>query len=94
MGSLASRPKAPETPSVQYVYVPSLPAASSVTASASPGTLAPAPSAVPDDDDIKADARASNLLERRRGRLSTVLTSFRGLLGDGLSGARKTLLGE
>ncbi len=85
MGSLASRPKTPAVQPVQYVYVPT---ASSYT----PTT--PAPSTAPTDDDVQAGARNQNLLERRRGRLGTVLTSFRGLLNDGVSGARKTLLGE
>lgn len=85
MGSLASRPKTPAVQPVQYVYVPT---ASSYT----PTT--PTTPTTPADDDVQANARNQNLLERRRGRLGTVLTSFRGLLNDGASGARKTLLGE
>lgn len=87
MGSLASRPKAPAVAPVQYVYMP---AASSSPAAAPTPVSAP----VPSDDDAQAAARSQNLLERRRGRLGTVLTSFRGLLNDGVSGVRKTLLGE
>ena len=87
MGSLASRPKTPAVQPVQYVYVPTASSYSSTTANT------PTP-ATPSDDDVQANARNQNLLERRRGRLGTVLTSFRGLLNDGVSGARKTLLGE
>ncbi len=89
MGSLASRPKTPDVTPVQYVYVP---AASSYTATAPATTAAPPPAAT--DDDAQASARQQNLLERRRGRLGTVLTSFRGLLNDTVSGSRKALLGE
>ncbi len=85
MGSLASRPKTPAVQPVQYVYMPS-------TSSYSSG--ATTPPATPSDDDVQTNARNQNLLDRRRGRLGTVLTSFRGLLNDGLNGARKTLLGE
>ncbi len=86
MGSLASRPKAPAVQPVQYVYVPTTSSYSSTTTTPTPTT--------PTDDDVQANARSQNLLERRRGRLGTVLTSFRGLLNDGVNGARKTLLGE
>lgn len=85
MGSLASRPKTPAVQPVQYVYMPSTPSYSSGT------TTTPS---VPSDDNVQASARNQNLLDRHRGRLGTVLTSFRGLLNDGMSGARKTLLGE
>jgi hypothetical protein len=34
------------------------------------------------------------LLERNRGAYGTVLTGFRGLLGQNTATARKTLLGE
>lgn len=91
MGSLASRPKVPAAQPVQYVYVP--PATSSYVPPAAPvntSTDTPAPT----ESEVQASARSVNLLERRRGRLGTVLTSFRGLLKDTVSGARKTLLGE
>jgi len=91
MGSLASRPKVPDAQPVQYVYVPaSTYTAPASTADTSGGTTTPAPT----DAEVQASARSANLLERRRGRLGTVLTSFRGLLNDTVSGARKTLLGE
>lgn len=90
MGSLSSRPKAPAVTPVQYVYA----APASVSAPVSvPVSVITSPD-ISGDEEVKAQARANNLLERRRGRLGTVLTSFRGLLGDTLTGARKTLLGE
>ena len=94
MGSLASRPKAPDVQPVQYVYVPAVstytppPARPAETSS---GTTTPP---APTDSEVQANARSANLLERRRGRLGTVLTSFRGLLNDTVGSARKTLLGE
>jgi hypothetical protein len=88
MGSLASRPKTPDVTPVQYVYVPTT---SSYTAAPS-NPAAPTPSA--SDEEAKANARNQNLLERRRGTIGTVLTSFRGLLNDTVSGTRKALLGE
>lgn len=91
MGSLASRPKVPMVSPAQYIYVPS-PSTPSVPVAAAP--MATPTSNLPGDDEVKAQARAQSLLERRRGHLGTVLTSFRGLLGDNLTGARKTLLGE
>ena len=87
MGSLASRPKTPAVQPVQYVYMP----ASSYSSSSAAATPA---SAAPSDDNVQTGARNQNLLERRRGRLGTVLTGFRGLLNDTMGGARKTLLGE
>lgn len=92
MGSLASRPKVPDVQPVspvQYVYVPAATTAAPVV----PTTPIDTPD-TPTDEDVQASTRAANLLERRRGRLGTVLTSFRGLLNDTMSGARKTLLGE
>jgi len=101
MGSLASRPKVPDVQPVQYIYVPHIyvppatstpaPTTSVNTSSTATGTITtPAPT----EEEVKANARSQNLLERRRGGFSTVLTSFRGLLNDTVNGARKTLLGE
>lgn len=84
MGSITSRPKAPDTSSVQYVYVPT-PTYSSTSTPANTSTTT---------TDDNAAARQQTLLDRRRGRLSTVLTSFRGLLNDTVNGSRKALLGE
>ena len=90
MGSLASRPKVPANQPVQYVYVP---ATSSYTPPAN-AIDTPAATPSPSDEEVQVNARSANLLQRRRGRLGTVLTSFRGLLNDTVRGARKTLLGE
>jgi len=50
----------------------------------------PTPTAGGDDEDV-----ISNLVRRNRGRLGTVLTSFRGILTpNDLTPYRKTLLGE
>ncbi len=94
MGSLASRPKVPDVQPVQYVYVPSVTSASSTTPTTPTEIPAGGNTTTPTDEEVQASARNQNLLERRRGRLGTVLTSFRGLLNDTMSGARKTLLGE
>lgn len=93
MGSLASRPKAPDVTPVQYVYVPTASSYPPATTVANPPASAP-PSTEPTAEDVQAQARSQNLLDRRRGRLSTVLTSFRGLLNDTVTGSRKALLGE
>lgn len=100
MGSLASRPKVPDVQPVQYIYVPS--ATSNATSTPAPTTsvntgnttTGTTTTPAPTEEEVKANARSQNLLERRRGGFSTVLTSFRGLLNDTVSGARKTLLGE
>lgn len=92
MGSLASRPKVPDVPPVQYVYVPT--STYTAPAAASDSSSGTTPTPAPTEIEVKATARTNNLLDRRRGRLGTVLTSFRGLLNDTVGGARKTLLGE
>lgn len=88
MGSLASRPKAPKMPAQVAYYAPSAP---------SP-TVAPTgqtPAAVPDNETAAAQARGLGLLSRSRGNLSTILTGFRGILGQNATAPqRKTLLGE
>lgn len=92
MGGLVSKPKAPAPSPVQYVYLPSLTATTTASADS---TVEPATIVTDNDDEsIKAQARQANLLDRRRGRLGTVLTSFRGLLNDAVGSPRKTLLGE
>ena len=46
-------------------------------------------------DQKTSEARAKNILKRRRGRFGTIGTSFRGVLSrNDLSPRRKTLLGE
>lgn len=92
MGSLASRPKIPKTaPPPVYIPVVSSPLPSvSAPSAAITETAAPAIPA-----DIAAQARELGLLSRSRGNLSTILTSFRGILGQSAAAPqRKTLLGE
>jgi len=103
MGSLASRPKAPaiQQPVFIPVSVPAtvsspsrIPQASSATASDSTAATDSSP-ATPTDGEVAAQARTGGLLDRTRGRLSTVLTGFRGVLGQSSAAPqRKTLLGE
>lgn len=79
MGSLSSRPKAPSQSQVVY-YTPTPSAPQNST---------------PDPGAEVAEARKNNLLQRNRGRFSTIQTSFRGLLSVADANAqRKTLLGE
>lgn len=87
MGSFASRPK---TPSVQYVpvYTPTPATTPSTPTGTDTGTTPPT------DDETRSAQRAASLLERGRGRLSTITTGFRGLLSQGDTPQRKTLLGE
>ncbi len=101
MGSISSRPKAPSIPQPQIVYVPApQPAAS--PAPAKPSSPAPDPQASSDGasaktpDEAASETRAKSLLKRERSRFGTVLTCFRGLLGQANNdaSARKTLLGE
>jgi hypothetical protein len=93
MGSITSAPKAPASTASQIVYytpAPSTNISSVDTSTAQTDTdtgLTPAQ---------ESERRAASLLRRERGRLGTVLTGFRGLLGlsNDNGGARKTLLGE
>lgn len=92
MGSLTSRPKAPSVPQVQSVYVPAPVAAPVIT----PAMQTPS-SAAPDDAETPTPetVRQQSLLDRSRGRISTVLTGFRGILDDNTRpSGHKTLLGE
>lgn len=97
MGSLTSRPKVPSVQQPQIVYVP---------APVTQAPVATVPQNTGNDNSAgsgsdgqttqeQAAAREQNLLTASRGRLGTVTTSFRGLLGlANTSGQRKTLLGE
>ena len=90
MGSLASRPKVPAVQTVYMpVYTPS--PAAPVPSPVTPSTPAPTPKS---ETDTETGQRSANLLERRRGVLSTVLTGFRGLLKESVTPQRKSLLGE
>ena len=82
MGSLTSKPKAPAQSTPQVVYVPATPTPAPVTST-------------PDPVQEAAEARKTSLLARDRGRFGTIMTSFRGFLGEKNNGVqRKTLLGE
>lgn len=93
MGSMSSRPKTPKV-ATQTVYVPVVSTATPVTApttgDSASGTTTDGASSGATADSI----RQTSLLERGRGRLGTILTGFRGVLSDGVSTDRKTLLGE
>ena len=92
MGSLASRPKVPKIQQPP-VYLPTV--SSPPVATTGSGAIAPPPLPAPIDDDIAAQARGLGLLSRSRGGLSTILTSFRGILSqNNAAPQRKTLLGE
>ena len=109
MGSITSRPQIPAqsapvivtVPAASYPYAPPAndaappPAASAPATSAATGAI-PAPATEPaaNEDAVKSAARNAGLLDRRRGVLGTVLTGVRGLLNQGATAARKTLLGE
>jgi len=45
-------------------------------------------------EEIASEQRRENLLRRSRGRLGTIVSSFRGLLNPDQENNRKTLLGE
>lgn len=89
MGSITKAPTAPAAPQPVYYYVPS-----------PPPPPPPPPSNNGTGDDPAAPpagkpAREQNLLRRDRGRLGTILSGFRGILGLSTNTpARKTLLGE
>ncbi len=89
MGSLSSRPKIPKVPPRTAVaYVPQ--SSSTITRVADP-----AQDIAAQTPQSESDMRKSNLLRRKRGRLGTIRTGFRGLLSQIVSKRpRKTLLGE
>ena len=86
MGSLSSRPTVPTT---QVVYAPQSTNTNTQTTSGDQSSESDG------DATTTAEAREDDLLRRQRGRSSTVLTGFRGLLDNGNTAAqKKTLLGE
>ena len=94
MGSLASRPRAPQVQpvAVQQAAPPSAPEPAGATTAAEPA---------PSDAQIASQVRSDDLLRRRRGRAGTVLTGFRGLspaiddsIIDASRAGRNSLLGE
>lgn len=83
MGSINKRPIAPPQP----IYFAPPPAPTPVAVSEPVKTA----------DQISAEGRTESLLRRTRGSLGTIITSFRGFLGESdnaNSKNRKTLLGE
>ncbi len=95
MGSLTSRPKAPELPQTKIVYVASPAATPAPGLPATPSQAAEIPAPAPDPETETAKARVQSLLERNRSRLGTILTGFRGILSPSdAAPQRKTLLGE
>lgn len=99
MGSITSKPSAPpaQQPVVISYNYPAPVAPAPVTAVPAPPPAPATPAPANDSgasEQAKGEARAAGLLDRRRGVLGTVLTGFRGLLNQGVSNARKTLLGE
>ncbi|MBU0800748.1 MAG: hypothetical protein KKA05_07055 [Alphaproteobacteria bacterium] len=108
MGSITSRPNIPaqqQQPVIVtvpqqpvYTYVPP-PVENNYTPPVTT-TPTPAPSptenpvAPPVSEEAKSAARSEGLLNRNRGVLGTVMTSFRGLLSQSANATRKTLLGE
>lgn len=99
MGSVTSRPKVPATVSIPAPVVAAPVASAPVVATPSPSlpssSGAGSTAATPTAADIAQGVRDDNLLQRGRGALSTVLTSFRGVLDDNIAPKQqKTLLGE
>ncbi|MGB0719003.1 MAG: hypothetical protein ACPGRX_00930 [Bdellovibrionales bacterium] len=93
MGSLTSRPKVP-TQTVIYRTAPTTSVTTVSTSSAE--STSNTQNAENTTSEAEQAARSQSLLQRERGRLGTVQTSFRGLLGltDTAIAPRKTLLGQ
>lgn len=82
----------PAVPSYAPVYIP--PSAADSPSSDTNKTVA-APPELSGDDNDKAETAKDVVRRAARGRGSTVLTSFRGVLdGNNLAPQRKSLLGE
>lgn len=99
MGSLSSRPSVPAV-QPQVIFVPAQTTTQSTLQTSSSSSGGDASAGSGSDGAAAAaqtasEARTSSLLGRNRGRLGTIQTSLRGLLGlADTSGQRKTLLGE
>lgn len=80
MAKIFSLPKMPSTPAPAVQKLPDTVNVADITPTE------------PSEDEI----RVENILNRKRGRLGTIATSFNGVLNDTISNApaRKTLLGE
>ncbi len=98
MGSLVSKPKAPQPVRVQYVTVPSATSTTTTTSgsgSASSGQGTDTTTTEGLSEKEASTLRAENIARRTRGRAGTVKTSFGGLLGrNDIVPTRKSLLGE
>ena len=100
MGSLVSKPKAPQPVRVQYVTMPSTSSTTTTTAtssgsSASSDTATDTTTSEGLSDKETSALRAENIARRARGRTGTVKTSFGGLLAQNeIVPGRKSLLGE
>ena len=101
MGSLSSRPKIPQVQQPLIITVPAqtpapaappTPVTDTTTVTADEGSSSDSAGS---DSVRQAQAREDHLLSRSRGRLSTVLTGFRGVLSQPVTPSpRKSLLGE
>ena len=97
MGNIARRPTAPTTVTQT---IPTASVTTPVTSAATPTILDSTleESNTQTDAQLASEVRSQSLLNRSRGRLGTVLTSFRGFLtgeSDEFDDTqRKTLLGE
>ncbi len=102
MGSLISRftasPSSPRAPAPIIIAAPaaapSAPSLASIGKPAETTTDIAGSSEGARDTEVQAQRRENNLLDRRRGRSSTVLSSLRGALNQSTQPQRKTLLGE
>lgn len=90
MGSITKAPVAPSAPQPVYYYLPSPPPPPPTNT----GTDTPTGGGTTTPEQDK-ETRKQSLLRRDRGRLGTILSSFRGILGlSDNTQPRKTLLGE
>lgn len=101
MGSLSSRPSVPRAQALTQLapsqpQPQSQPQATTFSVQATPPTPVVSDSEEQDTQDRAAsDRRADNLLQQRRGRSSTISSSFRGVLEQSSNTpTRRTLLGE
>ena len=78
----------------QVITVESAPVTADESAAATSSTSTSAASLTPTDAQVEAGVRASQLQEQSRGLLSTVNTSYEGVLNDAPMAQGKSLLGE
>lgn len=99
MGSLVSKPKAPQPVRVQYVTIPSTSSPTPTSTSSGSSTSSDTATDTTTNEGLSAKEtstlRAENIARRARGRTGTVKTSFGGLLAQNeIVPGRKSLLGE